>query len=565
MQHETQFYWSDRVRKKLLVREITVLVGSLLVLLFVPTLVLASPLHTDFQNRVPADFTGTKTIESGANVRTLQWVDGQLIYDNETIRFSDGSKLRTRYKASSGQERKIISRELLTALNQVKQSWVFSDDGTMSHIDTLIPGTAVVLRRLMASDASSFKDHEIIYDYTGIDLKTVEPYTPLKAKGFEIRSPSGETMATYRGRLKIDPLDIYTSSSLAPSEIQKRIQIFQNPDRIPVAVLAVNNGLDIYHPDIAYQLWNPRTFDNLGDPMIKKAYGWDVSSNKQSLSERIDPYDTPVPESHGTHVSSVLVNGGEKTGLVFFGGIGSNTTIADFDKIIRFINANHIRVANLSISFPSSTMLNDGWTRLWRGLDQVIASTPQTLWVAAAGNDGWDIGNVSVFPASYTHKNLLVIGALDTHELNENDFWRYRRAQFSNFSANKVDLLAPGVNLVAAEIGGRYSHVNGTSFAAPFAAREGVLALLEIAEQTSPSTMKAILMGTGYISSRESLGAKGGILFPRRAKLTATLLRDDPSLTVEAAILMSRRRMPLRGEGDEQWEEKLQRMVFSPR
>jgi hypothetical protein len=421
------------------------------------------------------------------------------------------------------------------------------------------------LRRLIASDVSPFKGYEIIYDYVGRDLKTVEPFTPLQAEGFEIRSPSGETVASYRGKSKIDPLEVYTPSLFPPSEIQRRIKIFHNPDRIPVAVLEVSHGLDMDHPDIAYKLWNPRTFDNLDDPTIKKAYGWDVISGNQSLSEPIDPYDTPVPESHGTNVSSLLIGGSEQTGLVFFGGIGPHTTIADFAKIICFINANDIRVANLSISFSSGVMLDDGWTRLWRGLDQVIASTPQTLWVAAAGNDGWDIGNVSVFPASYIHQNLLVIGALDTHELNENNFWRYRRATFSNFDRNKVDLVAPGVNLIAAEIGGRYSRVDGTSFSAPYTVREGVLPLLEIAGLISPSTIKDILMGTGYLPSQENLGAQGGILFPRRAKWAATLLRDDPSLTVEDAILMSRHKLQLRGEGERHWGEKLQRTVFTPR
>jgi hypothetical protein len=74
------------------------------------------------------------------------------------------------------------------------------------------------------------------------------------------------------------------------------------------------------------------------------------------------------------------------------------------------------------------------------------------------------------------------------------------------------------------------------------------VALLEIAGLISPSMIKAILMGTGYISSQEHLGAKGGILFPRRAKLAATLMRDDPLLTVEEAIAISRSRIKLLGE-----------------
>jgi hypothetical protein len=72
-------------------------------------------------------------------------------------------------------------------------------------------------------------------------------------------------------------------------------------------------------------------------------------------------------------------------------------------------------------------------------------------------------------------------------------------------------------------------------------------------------------MGTGYLPSQENLGAQGGILFPRRAKWAATLLRDDPSLTVEDAILMSRHKLQLRGEGERHWGEKLQRTVFTPR
>jgi hypothetical protein len=213
------------------------------------------------------------------------------------------------------------------------------------------------------------------------------------------------------------PLEVYASSSLEASDIEKRMKIFQNPNRMPVAVLETSHGLDISHPEIAYQLWNPGTFDTLGDPAIERASGWDVSSSKQSLAEYIDPYDTPMPESHGTQVASVLVKGCEKAGLVFFGGIGPGTTMADFTKIIRFINANHIRVANLSISFPASNLQDDGWTNLWKGLDRVIASTPQTLWVAAAGNEGWDITNVLVFPASYTHQNLLIVGAIDANEV----------------------------------------------------------------------------------------------------------------------------------------------------
>jgi hypothetical protein len=52
--------------------------------------------------------------------------------------------------------------------------------------------------------------------------------------------------------------------------------------------------------------------------------------------------------------------------------------------------------------------------------------------------------------------------------------------------------------------------------------------------KTYVQVLKHILIGTGYVSCRHSLGAKGGILFPRRAQLAAELRRDDPSSTAVA-------------------------------
>ena len=117
--------------------------------------------------------------------------------------------------------------------------------------------------------------------------------------------------------------------------------------------------------------------------------------------------------------------------------------------------------------------------------------------MAAAGNDGTNNDTTPFFPASYTEyierffprrafalNNIIAVGATDRND---------NRAGFSNFGANSVDLMAPGVEMWSTSISGtsnsHYVSDQGSSFAAPVVA--GALALL-IAEYPNDTVSQRV-------------------------------------------------------------------------
>jgi thermitase len=171
---------------------------------------------------------------------------------------------------------------------------------------------------------------------------------------------------------------------------------------------------------------------------------------------------------HGTHVAGTIGalanNGVGIAGVAFASKLiickaldaqGSGTT-ADIASCIDWVHDRGAKVISLSLGGPGSntlaTAVKNAWSNGGRGGAVVVA---------AAGNDG----DATVeYPAGYPQ--VVSVGAVDDGGA---------RASFSNANA-KVEVAAPGVNVLSTKRGGGYVRFSGTSMATPHAA--GAAALL---------------------------------------------------------------------------------------
>src|SRR3984957_5981975 len=167
--------------------------------------------------------------------------------------------------------------------------------------------------------------------------------------------------------------------------------------------------------------------------------------------------DPPVPAAHGTAVASLLMGRSEKfqgvqpdaelyAADVYCGrptGGAVDALVAAFGWLVQ----EKVPVINVSLVGPENAMLE-------RVIGSLIAGG--YIIVAAVGNDG--PAAPPLYPASYPH--VVGVTAVDAH----------RRVLIEAARGNQVMFAARGADMSAADIGGKYSAVRGTSFAAPLVA-----------------------------------------------------------------------------------------------
>ncbi|HEY5740127.1 MAG TPA: S8/S53 family peptidase [Gammaproteobacteria bacterium] len=92
----------------------------------------------------------------------------------------------------------------------------------------------------------------------------------------------------------------------------------------------------------------------------------------------------------------------------------------------------------------------------WGEFARAARDNPQILFVASAGNNGRDIDEYPVYPASLELDNLVVVTSAD-------DF--LRPAVRTNWGRRSVDFMLPAENLPAIDYGGQPARVSGSSYA----------------------------------------------------------------------------------------------------
>lgn len=210
-------------------------------------------------------------------------------------------------------------------------------------------------------------------------------------------------------------------------------QTSSNPNTTTVAV--IDTGIDINHPDLANNIWkNPNEIPNNNIDDDKNGYiddinGWDFYHFDNTVFDVLDFDD------HGTHVAGTLA--AEINNGIGVSGVAPNVKIMP----LKFLGPEGGLTSDAILAVEYATKMgvkisNNSWGggEFDLALEDAIKSS-NMLFVAAAGNEGANIDQAHVYPASFESPNVLSVSSI-------NSFGEL--AYLSNYGANTVDLAAPG-------------------------------------------------------------------------------------------------------------------------
>ena len=131
-----------------------------------------------------------------------------------------------------------------------------------------------------------------------------------------------------------------------------------------------------------------------------------------------------------------------------------NGNVEDLKKAIIYAENNGADICCLSIDSDYDSEL------------ETYIKRSNMLFIVSAGNDGRNIDNEPVYPASYNSNNVVVVANVCSDgELNDT----------SNYGMKTVDISAPGTDIISTAPFNSYSYKTGTSMSVPYVA--GVIAL----------------------------------------------------------------------------------------
>jgi hypothetical protein len=291
-----------------------------------------------------------------------------------------------------------------------------------------------------------------------------------------------------------------------------------------VLVGTVDSGVNFAHTALAgASLWTNagevpgNGIDDDQDGCVDDVHGCDLVDHDG------DPTDA---NGHGTATAGI-VSSGWAAGIKY-AGVAPGTTLitaraldayasgttAQLAAALDYVADHGAKVVNVSVTGPNSLAVND-----------VIASHPDTLFVAAAGNDAANDDSTSMaYPCATPAANVICVAATDaTGAL----------AGFSNYGAGAVDLGAPGVKIATLTLNGYSGGWSGTSFAAPVVAGVAALAFSAAPNATVADVRRSLLNTVDPVASLAGRTVTGGKL-NAYAALHALTGRSDAAPVTDA-------------------------------
>ncbi len=330
-------------------------------------------------------------------------------------------------------------------------------------------------------------------------------------------------------------LDQYQNISVAFDLFETLLRAQLGVDSLTRAAVA---GLQTTRPDLrqAQQAWLQLTDQGVTAKMLadgveslsgRVEYGLNPDYDSRGLvgddysnpNERIygsNSVEGPDP-SHGTHVAGIV--GAIRGNGIGIDGLAPNPRIMviravpdgderdkDVANAIRYAVDNGAHIINMSFG--------KGYSPEKSVVDEAVryADSRGVLMVHAAGNDATNQDDEASFPNRFYEDGgeaalWIEVGASDWGDANA------LAAPFTNYSPSRVDVFAPGVEILSTTPDNQYERNQGTSMASPVVAGVAALIMSYYPELTAAQVKQVILeTATRYADQNVQLpGGAGGV------------------------------------------------------
>lgn len=225
------------------------------------------------------------------------------------------------------------------------------------------------------------------------------------------------------------------------------------PDDAP-ATVAVGEGIRVAMVDSGVDYTLPLINNSLArypeEPESGAAGGRIVGIDFRDLDNR--PWDIRRTRAgvrrHGTRVASVLLAEAPGVELVPYRFPGQDMRL--MHALVEHAAANDVRIIGLPLGSDNPEQ--------WAALEQAARTHTDILFVASAGNDGRNLDQQPLYPASLPLDNLVVVTSAD-------DFGR--PSPESGVGRATVDYLVPAEAVPVVDFGGKPDIAAGSSYAVP--------------------------------------------------------------------------------------------------
>jgi thermitase len=240
-----------------------------------------------------------------------------------------------------------------------------------------------------------------------------------------------------------------------------------------VTIAVIDTGIDIYHPELISSI---------------ASTGYNSYFGQEGLEYVLDD------RGHGTQVTGVIA--ADKNNNIGIAGAAPEVTILP-------IKANTILIdstgkATPTSSFRDSSIIDGILYAIEQGADIInisVANTSYNPLVQQAINQAEAAGVLVVAASGNTGKQQYVYPASLDYSLSVGSVSNDMTKSFFTTFNDKLDVMAPGHNIVTTTRGGHYTVISGTSFSSPYVAAMAAM-LKSVYPEMTPADIRTKLRET---------------------------------------------------------------------